>query len=467
MINQRTRSEHESEYQIKDFREILGPDRANYARILRQHQYKTLWTYMVNCILGLWLITNPFLFNYNSPELVVSDTISGALVVVVELLSFLPKLYGVRWITPVIAVWLLFAPLIFWSPTPAVFLLDTLIGCLLIAFSFLIPGTPGQAPAGVPGPDQPPGWSYNPSSWIRRWLGIALALLGFFISRYLSTRQLGYFPHAWDPFFGNSSDLVLHSSVSKSFPISDAGFGSVAYILEVLAGFMGDRARWRTSPWVVVTFAILVVPLGVTSILLVITQPVVVHAWCGFCLIAAVGLLASVPLAVHEIIAMGQFLLAAKRRGKSVWHTFWMGGTIIGSGRVDPDRTHFSLGQRWVASVQGVTIPWPLIVQFVIGTWLMARPDLVHFNVASANCDHLVGAIVVTVAAVASAEVTRIARLLNIPLGLVLIIAALFIDRGMPLVGWSDVICGVVLVIVAIPRGEIIERYAGWHRFIK
>ena len=91
----------------------------------------------------------------------------------------------------------------------------------------------------------------------------------------------------------------LTSTVSRSFPISDAGFGAVAYIMEVLTGFMGDRARWRTAPWIVLMFALLVLPLGVTSVVLVITQPIIVHSWCGFCLIAAAALLTSVPLAVQ------------------------------------------------------------------------------------------------------------------------------------------------------------------------
>jgi uncharacterized membrane protein len=333
----------------------------------------------------------------------------------------------------------------------------------------LIPGTPGQAGVQEPGPDMPPDWSYNPSSWIRRWLGIALALGGFFISRYLATRQLGYEPHAFDPFFApNSTDHVLHSVVSRSFPISDAGFGSVAYMLEVLAGFMGDKARWRTSPWVVTTFAILVVPLGVTSVVLVMLQPTVVGYWCGLCLIAAAGLLISVPLAVHEIIAMGLFVRAAKKQGKGAWNVFWNGGVIVGGGEKDPDRRNWNLGQRWVASVQGITVSWAIALQIIVGLWLMARPDVITVGgKLSANIDQMVGAIAVTLAAVAAAEVTRTARLLNIPLGLVLTVAAFaFGEHSWPVMV-SEIIAGIILVLAAIPKGEIIERYDGWDKFIR
>jgi hypothetical protein len=452
---------------IKEAQESSGQTRSERDDRLESFHYQTLWTYAVNVILGLWLISSPFLFDYKSAALVISDTTSGVLIIIFECLAFAPRRALWRWCTPVVAFWLLLAPLIFWSPTPAVFLIDTLIACLVIAFSVLVPGVPGKGGLSLPGPDQPPGWTYNPSSWIRRWLGIALALVGFCISRYLAAHQLGYINHAWDPFFGDGSDKVTGSALSRSFPISDAGLGSVAYILETLAGFMGDRARWRTAPFIAVMFALLVLPLGATSIVLVIMQPVVVGAWCGLCLVSAAALLASVPLAVHEAVAVGQFLLAAKRQNKNLWQVFWFGGSIEGAGAQDPDRRHFSFGQRWIASIQGVTVPWPIIAQLAIGIWLMARPDILPFPGRTADCDHLFGAMIVTVGAVATAEVTRIARLVNILLGALLAITGFVFALHIPMVLCSDLLCGFVLVLVSIPRGSIVERYAGWDKFVK
>lgn len=457
----------QSQFQIKEFREMVGNRSEEFDQIISHHHNQTLWTYIANGILGLWLISSPFVFDYKSSALAMSDIASGASIIALEFLSFSPKLAWLRWGTPAVAFWLLLAPLVFWSPTPTVYLIDTLIACLVVAFSILIPGIPECAGQDIPGPDQPASWTYNPSSWIRRWLGIALALLGFFISRYLAAHQLGYIPHAWDPFFGNGSDKVLTSSVSRSFPVSDAGFGGVAYMMEVLTGFMGNRARWRTAPWIVVMFAFLVLPLGVTSIVLVIMQPVVVGSWCGLCLIAAGALLTSVPLAVHEVIAMGQFLIAAKAQKKNFWQVFWMGGSVAGGGAPDPDRSHYTLAQRWIASVQGVTVPWTIFVQLVIGIWLMMRPDLFPFSGISGDCDHLIGAMVVTVAAVATAEVTRTARLINILLGIALIIVALIFAVNLPYVLASEVVSGLLLIVVSIPRGKIVERYGSWDQYVK
>jgi hypothetical protein len=467
MITQLTNQPNQRQFEIKDFQEIVGKTANEFEHIIALHHYKTLWTYLVNCILGVWLISGPFLFHYKSTALATSDTISGALIIFFELLAFSPRRALLRWFTPAIAFWLLFAPLIFWSPTPAVYLIDTLVACLLIALSILVPGMPGKGGTDLPGPDQPPGWTYNPSSWIRRWLGILLALVGFFISRYLAAHQLGYIEHAWDPFFGNGTDRVTSSVVSRSFPISDAGFGSVAYIMEVLTGFMGDRARWRTGPWIAVMSAMLVLPLGVTSIVLVIMQPVIVGAWCGLCLISAAGLLASVPLAVHEAIAVGQFLIEAKAQKKNLWQVFWMGGSIIGAGAADPDRMHYSFGQRWIASVRGVTVPWPIAVQLAIGVWLMARPDILPAAGMTSNCDHLLGAMVVTVAAVATAEVTRIARFANVLLGIALIAVAIIFARDLPIIFGSEFVSGMLLIFVSLPKGRIVERYASWDKYVK
>ncbi|HEY9677735.1 MAG TPA: vitamin K epoxide reductase family protein [Drouetiella sp.] len=456
-----------SQYQIQDFYEATGTSAREAETLIARHNYATLWTYAVNGILACWLIANPHIFDYQSKQLAISDTISGALIILFELIAFSPKLSFARFGTAAVAVWLLFAPLIFWSPTPAVFLTDTIVAIFLIAMSILIPGTPGSGGKSLDGPDMPMQWTYNPSSWIRRWAGIALALVGFFISRYLAAHQLGYVSHAWDPFFGDGSDKVTGSAISRAFPISDAGFGSVAYVIEVMTGFMGDRARWRTAPWIVVLFAMVVLPLGVTSIILVITQPIFVGSWCGLCLCAAVALMTSVPLSVHEAIAVGQFLVAAKKQNKNMWRIFWMGGTVIGSGKQDPDRMNFTLLQRCAASVQGVNLPLTLALQIVVGAWLMARPDVLPLSGNSANCDHLFGAIAVTMAMVSTAEVTRIVRFINIPVGALVLLSGVVFGHGSIPVMASDIIAGVLLILSSIPRGSIAERYGNWDRFVR
>jgi hypothetical protein len=216
-------------------------------------------------------------------------------------------------------------------------------------------------------------------------------------------------------------------------------------------------------------FALLVLPLGVTSIVLVITQPIFVGAWCGLCLVAAAALMTSVPLSVHEAIAVGQYLYDSKRQNKNMWRIFWMGGSVVGSGNKDPNRINYSFAQRCAASVQGVNVPLTLLLQIAIGVWLMARPDVLHYTDMSnsATCDHLFGALVVTVAMVSTAEVTRIVRFANVLFGTAILVCGIVFSREAPVVLISEIVSGAVLILSSIPRGAIVEKYGSWDKFVK
>ncbi len=257
---------------------------------LMEHQ-GAHWAHFANMTLGLWLITGVFALGYRSTALQVSDAVSGALVIILAILSLSSRPWlrlWAPWANSLVGLWLLFAPLVFWSSTSAVYANDTLVGALVIVFAILAPGMP-MAPgmSKKPGPDVPLGWSYNPSSWPQRAPIIALALVGLFLSRQMTAFQLQHITSIIDPFFGLGTERVLTSDISRAFPIPDAGLGAFAYMIEFLMGFMGDKARWRTMPWMVTFFGILVVPLGVVSVALIILQPIAVGAWCTPCLVAA------------------------------------------------------------------------------------------------------------------------------------------------------------------------------------
>jgi uncharacterized membrane protein len=169
----------------------------------------------------------------------------------------------------------------------------------------------------------PPGWSYNPSSWSERLPLIALALVGFGIATYLALYQWGVLPSVWEPFFGAGSRVILHSPISRLLPIPDAALGALGYVLDAASGAVGGRARWRTLPWVVVVFGVAVGPLGAVSVMLVIFQPVLFHAWCTLCLASAVIAVAMIGPAMDEVLASLQYLVRERRRGRSAWRTFW------------------------------------------------------------------------------------------------------------------------------------------------
>ena len=76
-------------------------------------------------------------------------------------------------------------------------------------------------------------------------------------------------------------------------------------------GAMGTSTRWRTMPWMVTFFFILVVPLGGVSIFFIIIQPLVIGTYCTLCLIAALAMLIMIPLSLDEVVAMVSTCVAA------------------------------------------------------------------------------------------------------------------------------------------------------------
>jgi uncharacterized membrane protein len=169
----------------------------------------------------------------------------------------------------------------------------------------------------------PQGWSYNPSSWSERIPLIGLALLGTAIAGYLALYQTGVIDAVWDPFFGAGSRTILGSDVSRILPVPDAALGAMGYVVDAVSGAIGGRDRWRTMPWIVIVFGIAVGPLGLISILLVILQPIVFHAWCTLCLGSAVISVAMIGPAMDELLASLQYLRREHERGRALWPAFW------------------------------------------------------------------------------------------------------------------------------------------------
>ena len=430
-----------------------------------QHGLATPWAhFFAAIILGIWLITSPASLDYRDTALVWSDIVSGALIIAFATVTLVRRSAWAPWANALVGVWLLFAPLVFWAPTAASFANDTLAGALVIAFVLLMPGMPGMRM--LPGPDVPPGWSYNPSTWPQRAPIIALALLGFLLSRQMAAYQLGHTDAVWEPFFDPGTRAVLDSDVSKMFPISDGGFGAVAYAVEALMGFMGDRQRWRSMPWMVRFFGILVVPLGMVSITLIILQPVAVGEWCTPCLIAALAMLIMIALTLDEVVAMGIFLVRAAREGQSVWRVFWLGGTLTEAPMESGSGGHPDVISA-KAMIWGVALPWNLLVAAALGLWLMAAPSIVDSGGNAAHSDHLVGALVVSFAIMAWADVGRALRFVNILLGAWIAVAPWLLDGATTGAVVSDLVVGIALILLSLPRGPVGERYGTWDRYIR
>jgi uncharacterized membrane protein len=417
----------------------------------------TRWSQIAIFPLGLWLIASPFTLGYGSSPLMWSDVIGGILVMVLAAIAVRSGRAWPAWANTFVGLWLAFAPLLVWTPSAAAFANDMLVGTLVITFAILVPMM-----MQMPGPDVPLGWSYNPSTWLQRAPVLALALLSFLLARYMTAFQLGHIPWSWDPVFGNGTVLVLSSKVSKTFPVSDAGLGAFIYLIELLSGFMGDPRRWRTMPWMVALFGFLVVPLGIVSVVLVMLQPLAVGAWCTFCLLSALFMLLMVALSLDEVIAMIQFLMQTRRAGKSVWRTFWRGGNALGD-QLTPRRLETTQLREMFF---GMTMPWNLLVSAALGAWLMAAPAIFRIHGRRADINHILGALVVSVAIIALAEVARTARFINIALALASIVLIWILGSATLASGINDLIASALIIVLSISPGRIRNTYGSWNPFI-
>lgn len=428
-----------------------------------KHHESQLWTRFGAIFLGLWLLMSPQTWGYLFSPLRISDWISGALLIIFGLIALKLKYRNWMWGVFIVGLWLQIAPLFLWAETPAIYLGDTIIGMLAIALTLLVPQRPKELELG---PEIPPNWSYNPSSWQQRIPVILFATIAWFLSRYLAVYQLHYTSNVWDPFFGSGSEQVITSDISEKFPVSDAGLGALVYSLEAVLGPKGGPRRWHTMPWTVFVFGLLVVPAGFVSIVLIMLQPIAVGAWCGICLLIAVCMLIMLALTVDEVTAVLQFLAKTRREGKPFWKTFFLGSNY--AEKVVDVRTpsfHSSLKKNIKSMFWGVTIPWNLVVTLLLGVWLLFANNIIGYDSTVSKISNGAGALIVTLSIISFAEVIRSLRYINIILALIAAIATWIFPSTLSAI-INNWIVAVLVIIFSLPRGKIKEHYGHWNKYI-
>ncbi len=438
--------------------------RESRKKIKVQHHEKMIWTRFGTLFLGLWLLASPVTFGYAHTPSRISDWICGLLLIAFGLISMKPHCAGWIWGGCIVGIWLQFAPLLFWAQNPVIYLNDTLIGVLAIAFCVLVPLRPPQLEIG---PLIPPGWTYNPSSWQQRMPVIFFAVIGWFIARYLASYQLHYIQNVWDPFFGGGTQKVITSMISQKFPVPDAGLGAMAYSLEAIMGAKGGARRWHTMPWIVVIFGILVVPLGFVSIVLVMLQPIAVGAWCGLCLIIALCMLIMLALTVDEVVAVCQYLRQIRRERKPFWKVFFLGSEYAIDG-VDP-RTptfHSSPSKVIKSSTWGVTVPWNLVLTALLGIWILFSGNVIGLKGLLADNGDVCGALIVVFSIISWAEVIRAFRLINILIAIWFGIAPWILPGGNTTIAIHSALVAIIVIILSLFKGRIKEKYGTWDRHI-
>ena len=451
--------------------------RAQHESRLRSEHRSNRWAHFVNIGLGTWLLTQPLLIHVQEPWLRWSEIVLGAALMLFASLALSWRATWARWACAGIGALVMGIPFLFSTPNAAAYLSDTLVGALIFGFAVCTRPEPGSsAVAALTGPHSPLGWSYNPSDWTQRLPIILLALVGLYVSRYLAAYQLEHIPDVWDPFFAgsaadpqNGTEEIITSSVSQAWPVSDAAVGGYTYLLEILTGIVGSRMRWRTMPWLVVLFGLMIAPLGITSIFFIIIQPVIIGTWSTIALIGAAAVLLQIPYSLDELLATLQFLRRRAKAGQSWLRVLLVGDTDeMPQGGGKPAADEFERRPRAVLRDMvggGVSLPWNLALAALIGLLLLFTRPLLGVEGNLANAHHVIGSLVLTVVSIAAAEVARPVRYLNVLLGAALA-AVPFVFGAGTVVLVASVAAGAALIVLALRRGPIRERYGAWNQRI-
>lgn len=411
-------------------------------------------------LLSLWLISSPLSHGYTDSALLWNDVACGLAVIALGG----AVLWKPRLATPAgaavafLGLWLMLAPLVFWAKDAVAYSNETLLGVLIaLSGGLMLTARDYQLEA-----QRPRDWTYNPSSWDQRLPIITLAFIGFLTSRYMASYQLGHIDSAWDPFFGDQTMKILESDVSKSFPVSDAGLGAFSYLVDMISGSLGGRQRWRTQPWLVVLFGLLIIPPGVVSITLVVLQPLAVGAWCTLCLFTAVVMLLMVPPAVDEVVATVQYLKRARSEGASLWQSFWKGESELAAHELSSEekRKHFPPAPL-------SKISWPLIACTLLGAWIMFMPGALNLESLASDNTYLVGALVVTFAVIAQSEVCRILRFILLALAIWFGASMWFLPGADSTATGIATVTAILLSGFSLPLGPITQHYGTYDKWVR
>jgi nucleoside-diphosphate-sugar epimerase len=436
------------------------------------------WSHFANMGLGTWLITQPVLINVSEPLLRLSELVLGVVLLLFAALALSRRAQWARWVCAAIGAAVMAVPFVFSTTNASAYLSDTLVGALIFGFAVCTKPDPGpSALATLTGPDVPAGWSYNPSVWSQRLPIIGLALVGLYVSRYLAGYQLGHIPGVWEPFFAgsaadpkNGTEEIITSWVSKAWPVSDAAVGGYTYLLEILTGIVGSRTRWRTMPWLVLIFGLMIAPLGIISIAFIVIQPIVIGTWSTLALVAAAAVLIQIPYSLDELLATLQFLRRRVKAGQNWLRVLLVGGTdeMPEGGDASTLEDEFDRSTRAIVKEMvgsGVSLPWNLTLSALIGLSLLLTQITLGADGGLANAHHLIGSLVLTVVSIAAAEVARPVRFMNILLGAALAIVPFVYETDLVSTIVSTV-SGVSLIALSFRRGPVRERYGDWSRVL-
>jgi nucleoside-diphosphate-sugar epimerase len=450
---------------------------ARHGALVRRELRANRWAHLANVGLGTWLVTQPPLIGVAEPGLRGAELVLGVAVMIFAALALSWRLQWSRWVCAALGALVMAAPFLFSTANAAAYLSDTLVGGLIFGFAVCTKPDVGPSPlAALTGPQVPAGWSYNPSTWTQRLPIILLAVVGLYVSRYLAAYQLGHVDGVYEPFFEgspadpkNGTEEIITSWVSEAWPVSDAAVGGYTYALEILTGLVGSRVRWRTMPWLVVLFGLMIAPLGVVSIFFIIIQPILLGTWSTLALLGAAAMLVQIPYSLDELLASVQFIRRRARAGSR-----WLVVAFRGDTDEEPRRAVSRAVDELDASpaaiardalAGGVSLPWNLALAGLLALSLLFTRVLLGADGSLANAHHLCGALVLTVISIAAAEVARPARYLNGVLGAALVAVPFIYGADLETTAFTIAV-GIGIAALSVRRGAVRGRYGAWSRLL-
>ncbi len=408
--------------------------------------------YFAIMLLGLWLIAGAFTFGTHDAVLQKSDLIMGFLLMALGWISRKEERLFAIWGLVLLGLWLQVAPLVLWAQESALYLNETSVGVLTVLLVLAFRPLPGERQDF--GGNVPPKVLSNPSRWPSRALIGLGAFLCWMISRYLAAYQLGFIDSVWDPFFSLGTQKVLGSDVSKAFPVSDAGLGAFAYALECISACLGGQSRWRTAPWAVLLFGLLVIPVSLVSVILVVLQPLVVGSWCFLCLLTATLMLVTIPFAVGEVAATFAFLKTAQKG--FFWRLLFQGGFCREASEQKEIPFNASLKLFWASARSGLSFPRNLVSSIFIGILLMCAPAWFFLEKLAFMSDPILGALAVIVAVLGFSERLRPLHFINGFLGALAIGIAFLAEHGGSF--FFHTVIGALLIALCFDRKDLAKR---------
>ena len=106
---------------------------------------------------------------------------------------------------------------------------------------------------------------------------------------------------------------------------------------------------------------------------------------------------------------------------------------------------------------------WAQILNALLGLILMISPAIFSFTTTESDVNHILGPLAISFAVISFWQVNRNARVFNIGIGCLLIIAV-FIFGFTRIPFWIDLFSGVLLVIFSFVKGKITQKFGGGWR---